>query len=80
MLPAAIHNYEVERSMSTITVPLPEASLAALTRLADQLGTSPQDLARQGIEELIHDRRTRFRDTADYVLEKNRELYRRLAQ
>lgn len=66
--------------MSTITVPLPDASLAALTRLADQLGTSPQDLARQGIEELIQDRRARFRDTADYVLEKNRELYRRLAQ
>ena len=66
--------------MSTITIPLPEERLAELIRLAEQLGVAPEQLAREGIESMIRTRRERFRETADFLLEKNRELYRRLAQ
>ncbi len=66
--------------MTAITVPLSEERLEELNRLAEGLGVTPEDLAREGIETMIRVRRERFRQTADFLLEKNRELYRRLAR
>jgi len=66
--------------MSTITIALPEEQLLALKQMAEGLGVSTEDLAREGVEAMIRQRRDRFRAAADYVLEKNAELYRRLAR
>ncbi len=66
--------------MSTITIALPDDSIRELQRMADGLGRSVEDLAREGVESMIMARRDRFRSAADYVLDKNAELYRRLAQ
>ena len=65
--------------MSTITIALPEEHLVKLNEMARQLGVVPEDLVRVSIEELLSRPEADFRQTVDYVLTKNAELYRRLA-
>lgn len=65
--------------MTSLLVELPEQSLETLAQMAAERGVSVEDLARESIERLIAERRERFRRAADHVLEKNDELYRRLA-
>jgi predicted transcriptional regulator len=65
--------------MSTITISLPEERLRRLQELAARLGVSPEDLARVGVEEMLADSDGKFDEAARHVLEKNAELYRRLA-
>jgi len=65
--------------VTSITIPLPEDRLAQLHDLAARQGVSPEELARQGVEQLL-ERPSQLRKAADYVLEKNAELYRRLAR
>ena len=57
--------------MSTITIALPDEQLVALKQIADGLGVSAEDLAREGVETVIRLRREQFRTAADHVLEKN---------
>ena len=66
--------------MTTITIALPDDHLLKLKEKAAQLGLSPEELVRFSIEELL----TRpadeaFKQAVTYVLQKNAELYRRLA-
>jgi hypothetical protein len=66
--------------MNTITVALPDDRIRKLEEKAAQLGVSPEELVRFSIEELL----TRpidetFKQAVTYVLQKNSELYRRLA-
>lgn len=66
--------------MNTITVTLPDDRIRKLEEKAAQLGVSPEDLVRFSIEELL----TRpidetFKQAVTYILQKNSELYRRLA-
>lgn len=65
--------------MSAITINLPEERLRLLQELAARLGVSPEDLARVGVEELLANSDEKFDEAARHVLEKNAELYRRLA-
>jgi antitoxin FitA len=64
--------------MSSITVPLSDEALARLQETAGQLGVSPEELVRVSIEELLGRPDEAFERAAEYVLNKNAELYRRL--
>ncbi len=65
--------------MSAITVPLSEERLERLKSLAQQAGVAPEELARATLEEWLSHPRQDFQQAAQYVLQKNAELYRRLA-
>jgi len=65
--------------MSSITIELTEERLARLREVAARLGVSPEDLVRVSVEELLADPDEKFDRAARHVLEKNAELYRRLA-
>ncbi len=65
--------------MSTIMITLSEERLAKLQEIAAQFNISPEELARVGIEELLTRPEDAFQRAVDYVLNKNADLYRRLA-
>jgi predicted transcriptional regulator len=65
--------------MTTITVPLSEELLQQLQELARRANVPPEELARAGLEEWLRQPREDFAEAARHVLEKNKELYRRLA-
>lgn len=58
---------------------LPAAQAEKLRQAAEQLGISPSELARAALSDLLADRDEDFRAAAERVLQKNTELYRRLA-
>ena len=63
-----------------ITVPLTDEQAQRLNELAESLGIDPAELARAACVDLVSQPSDDFRDAAKHVLQKNRELYRRLAQ
>ncbi len=65
--------------MDAITIPLSSDDLAKLREMADRHGITAEELARVSIEELLARPEEEFQRAADYVIEKNAELYRRLA-
>jgi hypothetical protein len=65
--------------MTTITVPLSEERLAQLRAWAQQAGLPPEEYLRRRVEQLLDRTDEQFRQAATYVLQKNSELYRRLA-
>lgn len=65
--------------MASLTITLKEDQLDRLRKIADELGVSMEDMVQTTIDELLT-RRERFQQAADYVLDKNAELYRRLAK
>jgi antitoxin FitA len=65
--------------MSTLTITLSEDRLAKLREIADRFNIKAEDLARVSIEELLTRPEESFQHAADYILNKNAELYRRLA-
>jgi hypothetical protein len=65
--------------MTTIIIPLSEERLNQLQRWAKQAGMAPEEYLRRRIEELLDRPDEHFRVAAEYVLQKNAELYRRLA-
>lgn len=65
--------------MSTLTISLSEDRLARLQEIAHRFNVKVEDLARVGIEELLRQPDEKFKLTADYILNKNSDLYRRLA-
>ena len=65
--------------MTAFTIALPEGCLEQLKEMAARLGVSPEELVRASVEELLAEPERAFRRAASYVLEKNAELYRRLA-
>ncbi|HSO00100.1 MAG TPA: hypothetical protein VLS89_17525 [Candidatus Nanopelagicales bacterium] len=50
-----------------------------LRERAKSLGISPEELARAAVADLLTSPEEEFRDAAELVLQKNKELYRRLA-
>jgi hypothetical protein len=65
--------------MSTLVISLPEDRLRKLEDIARRFGIAPEELVRASIEELLTRPEEDFRRALDFVLNKNAELYRRLA-
>jgi antitoxin FitA len=65
--------------MTAILVPLAEERLERLKCIAQQAGVSPEELARASLEEWLARPREDFAEAARQVMQKNAELYRRLA-
>lgn len=65
--------------MKTLEIQLPEQTALKLERVAERLSVSPEQLLVLSIEEKLAQLDEEFRSSADYVLKKNSELYRRLA-
>jgi hypothetical protein len=65
--------------MTMITIPLSEERLAQLRLWAQQTGLSPEEFLRRRVEQLLERPDEQFLQAAAYVLQKNAELYRRLA-
>lgn len=65
--------------MTMITIPLSEERLAQLRVCADEAGLAPEEFLRRRVEQLLARPDEQFRQAAAYVLQKNAELYRRLA-
>ena len=65
--------------MTTITIPLSEEQIAQLRIRAEQAGLPPEEYLRLRIEQLLDHPDEPFQEAANYLLQKNAELYRRLA-
>jgi predicted transcriptional regulator len=65
--------------MNTLTIRLSDDRLAKLREIAARFNVTPEELARAGVEELLTRPEESFQHAVDYVLNKNAELYRRLA-
>lgn len=65
--------------MKTIEVQLPEQTASKLEEAAERLSVSPEELLVLSVEEKLAQLDAEFRDSSDYVLKKNAELYDRLA-
>lgn len=65
--------------MVDLTISLPDELAGRLRELAREAGVSPEELLRDGIGRWLTQPERDFAEAAAYVLEKNRELYRRLA-
>jgi hypothetical protein len=65
-------------NMTTITIELEDERVQSLKRRAEKSGLAPEDLLRARIEAWLDDEK-KFESAANYVMQKNAELYRRLA-
>jgi len=65
--------------MTTMEIQLPDEVAAKLETTARKLGLSTADLLRISVEEKLATLDGDFNKAARYVLEKNAELYKRLA-
>ena len=65
--------------MITITIALTDDSLTKLQETAARLGVSAEDLVRASVEDLLSRPDEAFKRAVDYVLQKNADLYQRLA-
>jgi hypothetical protein len=62
-----------------IAIELLEAQAGRLREEAQRLGVQPEELARAAVLDLLQREPSDFDAAAEYVLKKNRELYRRLS-
>lgn len=65
--------------MSTLELNLPEPTAEKLKLAAERLHMSPEDFLMLSLEEKLTQLDGQFQNAAEYVLEKNSELYKRLA-
>jgi hypothetical protein len=65
--------------MKTLEVQLPDQTASRLEEAAERLSVSPEELLLLSVEEKLAQLDAEFRESSDYVLKKNAELYRRLA-
>ena len=65
--------------MVTMTITLPDERLRQLQELAQEVGIAPEELVQANIESWLISQSAGFAQASQYVLEKNNELYRRLA-
>jgi len=65
--------------MASITIPITEERLIKLKELAKEANIAPEDLVRASLEEWLKQPKDDFARAANYVIQKNVELYRRLA-
>jgi hypothetical protein len=65
--------------MNPVEIQIPETTGRRLKEAARKLGLTPEELARVSLEEKLDRLDEDFNAAAQYVMAKNRELYRRLA-
>ena len=65
--------------MTTITIPISDERQTRLLDLAAQAGVPPEEFLRLRVERWLEQPDDAFDKAADQVLQKNAELYRRLA-
>ena len=65
--------------MSTLTFSVADEKAAQLSKAARELGVPIDDLLRRITDDFLA-RKEGFQESAEYVLQKNAELYRRLAK
>ena len=67
------------REVTTITIQVPSDRVFKLKEMADRLQVTPEQLVRANVEDLLAQPDQDVQSALSYVLEKNAELYRRLA-
>lgn len=65
--------------MSTLTITVPDNDFIVIKDKANRLGISVEDLMKLNLKMLVAQPDNHFKQTLRYVLEKNAELYQRLA-
>ncbi len=65
--------------MAEVTITLSAEELQRLKELGEREGLTVDQVVKLGIQELINQPDESFRRAAQHILEKNAELYRRLA-
>ncbi len=65
--------------MASITIDLPDSQFQKLQDLARAYGIPADALVRATVEDWLSSPQAEFTEAAEYVLQKNAELYRRLA-
>ncbi len=65
--------------MSEITITLPDERWAKLKEIAADLGVTPEELVCLSVEDLLGRPDQPFQQAVHRVLEKNQELYKRVA-
>ena len=65
--------------MTVVTIPLTEEQFAKLQEKAHRLRVPPETLLAATVEDLLSRPDEEFLQAMEYVLQKNGELYRRLA-
>ncbi len=65
--------------MTMITIPISDERLAQLRTRAEQAGITPEEYVLRHVEQVLERPDEPFRQASAYVLQKNAELYRRLA-
>jgi predicted transglutaminase-like cysteine proteinase len=65
--------------MSTITVTVTDDRHSELKEIAARFGITVEELVQLSVEDLLAQPEATFRRAKDYVLNKNRDLYQRLA-
>lgn len=65
--------------MTTITIPISDERQSRLRELAAQAGVPPEEFLRLRVECWLGQPDEAFEEAVDHVLQKNAELYRRLA-
>ncbi len=65
--------------MTSITIPLSDERVAQLRVWAEEAGLPPEEFLRRRVEQLLNGPDQQFQKAADHLLQKNAELYRRLA-
>lgn len=66
--------------MTMITIPISDERLVQLQTRARHEGVAPEEFLRRRVDQLLDQPDQAFRQVSEYVLKKNAELYRRLAQ
>jgi hypothetical protein len=65
--------------MKTLELNLSETTASKLEEAAERLNVSPEELLVLSLEEKLAQLDAQFQSASDYVLNKNAELYKRLA-
>jgi len=65
--------------MTTLTITIADDRAKKLQELASRLKVAPEELLRVSLEDLLATPDDEFEKVARYVLQKNAEVYRRLA-
>jgi len=65
--------------MAEIRIELAEDQLEQLREVAKQFGLAPEEMARLGLVDLLEGSDESVKAQIEYVIQKNRELYQRLA-